>query len=233
MANEIRIRQNFASGTITDNPLTNVATTINSAAFASLPAVTATGHMAIVLDPLASAGAPEIVYITAHTAAATSATVVRGQEGTAARQHASGIPWRHAALVSDYDAVLGYAQAVANQATITAAVDLTSLTTTVTVPYAGHRVKITAEVAFQSTVADDVASVTIMEGATQLQSGLVLCRPISTAFKVVAHAIIVPTAASHTYKLQGARSAGTGTITMTAAATSPAFILVEDLGPAA
>ncbi len=30
---------NFAAGTITDNPLTNVATTINSAGFASLPAV--------------------------------------------------------------------------------------------------------------------------------------------------------------------------------------------------
>lgn len=207
--------------------------TVNSAAFASLPAIGATQHLALVLDPTAVAGAPEIVYVTAHTAAATSVTVVRGQEGTAARQHASGTIWRHAALVSDYDAVLGYAQAVANQATITAAVDLTSLTTTVTVPYAGHRVRITAEVQLQSTVADDVAQVLIMEGATQLNVGPMLCRPAATALKVIAHALVVPTAAAHTYKLQGQRVSGTGTVTMTASATAPAFILVEDLGPAA
>jgi len=233
MANEIRVRANFASGTITDNPLTNVATTVNSAAFASLPAVGATQHLPIVMDPTAVAGAPEIMYVTAHTAAATSVTVLRGQEGTAARQHLTGTIWRHAALVSDYDAVLGYAQVTANQATITTAVDLTGLTTTVTVPYAAHRIRIKAEVQFQSSVADDVAQVLIMEGATQLNAGPMLCRPAATALKVIAHAIIVPTAASHTYKLQGQRLSGTGSVTMTASATAPAFILVEDLGPAA
>ena len=103
MANEIRVRSNFQSGTITDNPLTNVATTINSAAFASLPAITSTSHLPIILDPLATAGAPEIVYITAHTASATSATVVRGQEGTVARQHLTGMTWRHAPTIYDYD----------------------------------------------------------------------------------------------------------------------------------
>lgn len=233
MANEIRVRSNFQSGTITDNPLTNVATTINSAAFASIPAISATQHFPIVMDPLATAGAPEIVWITAHTASATSATVLRGQEGTTARQHAQGMTWRHAALVSDFDSVLGQAQATANQGTFTSATDLTGLTTTVTVPYAGHRIRITAEASFQSSVADDVAALLIMEGATQLQSGPVLCRPINTSLKVVCHAIVVPTAAAHTYKLQGTRVAGTGNITMAASATAPAIILVEDLGPAA
>lgn len=103
MANEIRVRSNFQAGTITDNPLTNVATTVNSAAFAALPAIGATQHLPIVLDPLGSAGAPEIAWITAHTASATSATVVRAQEGTAARQHASGTVWRHAPTIFDYD----------------------------------------------------------------------------------------------------------------------------------
>lgn len=233
MANEIRVRSNFQSGTITDNPLTNAATTINSAAFASLPAIGATQHLMIILDPTGSAGAPEIVMVIAHTASATSVTVARGQEGSSARQHASGTTWRHGALVSDYDSVLGYAQVTANQGSITTAADLTSLSVAVTVPYAGHRVRITAECLMQSTAADDTMQLTIMEGATQLQQINVVARPANLTATMVGHAIIVPTAASHTYKLQGSRAAGSGTVTMVAGATFPAFILVEDLGPAA
>lgn len=105
MANELRVRSNFQSGTITDNPLTNVATTINSAAFANLPVIDTTNHMILILDPLASAGAPEIVKVTAHTASATSVTVVRGQEGTTARQHAQGMVWRHSPTVLDYPTI--------------------------------------------------------------------------------------------------------------------------------
>jgi hypothetical protein len=232
MANEIRLRQNFASGTITDNPLTNVATTVNSAAFANLPAVTATSHLPIILDPLASAGAPEIVYITAHTAAATSATVVRGQEGTSARQHATGMTWRHAALVSDYDSVLGYAQAVANQGTFTAETDLTGLAVTVTVPYAQHRIRITGSIYCSSSVANDVMGMFIKEGATYLQeagSG----SPTLNAVTIERSVAIVPTVGSHTYKLSAQRFGGTGNITSLASAVRPAFIMVEDLGPAA
>lgn len=103
MANELRVRSDFKSGTITDNPLTNVATTINSAAFANLPAIGATEHLMLVLDPTAVAGAPEVVKVTAHTGSATSLTVVRGQDGSSARQHASGTIWRHAPVASDYD----------------------------------------------------------------------------------------------------------------------------------
>lgn len=92
-----RLRRNFTSGTITDNPLTLGATTINSAGFASLPVVASPDIITIVLDPLGTAGAPEIAYITAHTTSATAVTALRGQEtalgGGAARQHAQGIPW--------------------------------------------------------------------------------------------------------------------------------------------
>jgi hypothetical protein len=102
MPNEIRVRQNFAAGTITDAPLSNVATVVNSAAFASLPAIGATQHLPIVLDPAAAAGAPEIVWVTAHTAGATTATVLRGRGGTTARQHAAGTVWRHTPMVDDY-----------------------------------------------------------------------------------------------------------------------------------
>jgi hypothetical protein len=50
---------------------------------------------------------PEVVWMTAHTASATVATILRGQEtayGTSvARQHAQGIRWSHAATAVDFE----------------------------------------------------------------------------------------------------------------------------------
>lgn len=97
-----RSRTAFLSGTITDNPLTNVATTMNSAALASLPAIASPDIAVLVLDPTGSAGAPEVVYVTAHTGSATSATISRAQEGSSARQHASGIAWVHGPTLYDF-----------------------------------------------------------------------------------------------------------------------------------
>ena len=96
-----RSRTPFISGTITDNPLTNVATTINSAGLASLPAIATPDIAVLVLDPTGSAGAPEVVYVTAHTGAATSATISRAAEGSSARQHASGVSWVHGPTTYD------------------------------------------------------------------------------------------------------------------------------------
>ena len=85
MANEKRLRQNLATGVITDNPLTTTTTVINSAGFATLPVVDSSQHMVIVLNPsqlsVPSSNA-EIVYITAHSSGATVATVVRAREGS-------------------------------------------------------------------------------------------------------------------------------------------------------
>lgn len=100
-----RITANNVFGTTTDNPLTNVSTTMNSAGLANLPAVSS-NHAVLVLDPLRVAGAPEIVVVTAHTGAATSATVTRGAYGTSARQHASGTAWIHGATIDDVIRIL-------------------------------------------------------------------------------------------------------------------------------
>lgn len=102
MANEIRSRTNNISGAINDNPLTNVATTINAPLFADLPVINTTNHLILILDPLEIYGAAEIVMVTAHTAAATSVTVIRGAEGTVARQHALGTVWFHGPVASDW-----------------------------------------------------------------------------------------------------------------------------------
>jgi hypothetical protein len=99
-----RVRANTTQGVTTDNPLLVGATSFNSAGLANLPAI-ATQHAIIVLDPLRVAGAPEIVVVTAHTGAATSATITRGAYGTSARQHLSGTAWVHSTISEDYIAI--------------------------------------------------------------------------------------------------------------------------------
>lgn len=95
-----RVRTDFISGTITDNPLAIGATTINAAALASLPVIAAPDIAVLILDP--AAAAPEIVHVTAHTGSATSATISRGQEGSAAKEHASGTAFVHGGTSDDF-----------------------------------------------------------------------------------------------------------------------------------
>lgn len=95
----MRLRSDLKFGTITDNPLAIGATTVNSAQFATLPTVAGTDELYLTLDPEGSNR--EIVKVTAHTAAATACTIVRGQLGTAAAQHAVGTRWVHGAVTTD------------------------------------------------------------------------------------------------------------------------------------
>jgi hypothetical protein len=93
---------NFLAGTVSDNPLTNVATTLNSAALVNMPVIAAPDYMWIVFDPMGIAGAPEIAKVTAHTASATSVTIARAQQGSAARQHLLGVPWVNTGTAYDF-----------------------------------------------------------------------------------------------------------------------------------
>ena len=94
-----RIRSDLKFGTITDNPLAVGATSINSAQFASLPTVAGSDELSLTIDPEGSNR--EIVKVTAHSAAATVCTVVRGQLSTSAAQHAVGTRWVHGAISTD------------------------------------------------------------------------------------------------------------------------------------
>jgi len=117
-----------------------------------------------------------------------------------------------------------YAEVTANQTGITTQVDLTGLSVTITT-VAGQRIRITAEIyGVGNTVATDATYLWLMEGATQLNgNGKILG---SDTPNMTISAVVTPSAGSHTYKLQMSR-AGTGTVTMYAAATSPAYILAE------
>jgi hypothetical protein len=52
-------------------------TTLDSAIFANLPTIAAPDYMWLTLDPSGVAGLPEIVQVTAHTAAAITLTIMR------------------------------------------------------------------------------------------------------------------------------------------------------------
>lgn len=96
-----RVRENNIYGITSDNPLTSVATTMNSAGLVTLPVVSGS-HAVLVLDPKRFFGEPEIVVVTSHTAFGTSATIVRGTYGTTARSHPANTPWAHVAVTDDY-----------------------------------------------------------------------------------------------------------------------------------
>lgn len=104
MANEKRVRADGVAGALSSG-LAAGATAMNSAALADLPVVDATNHAAITIFTVDGNGrftAREVVYVTAHTAAATSATVLRGQEGTSDRTWASGAAWAHGPTTKDH-----------------------------------------------------------------------------------------------------------------------------------
>jgi len=110
MPNEIRVRTNFLGGTVENNPLTAAETTLTTAGYAIAPAIGNTQHQALILDPDGYFGDPEIAYVTSHVLNSASATILRGQEGTAARQHLKDTPWVHAPTLVDYSQAAGNAQ---------------------------------------------------------------------------------------------------------------------------
>jgi hypothetical protein len=97
-----RSRTGFVAGTTTDNPLLIGATSFNSAGLATLPTIASPTIAVIILDPTGINGAPEVVYVTAHTISTTSATIARAKESSSARQHPLATNWVHGATVQDF-----------------------------------------------------------------------------------------------------------------------------------
>lgn len=97
MANEIRVRANFVAGQLSSGMLTG-DTLMQGAGLADLPAIGSTEYAPIAIFRTDNAGRviqKEIVYVTAHTAGATSATVTRGREGTTAQAWNAGDRFSH------------------------------------------------------------------------------------------------------------------------------------------
>lgn len=129
---------------------------------------------------------------------------------------------------------LGYTQITANLTTTsTSVVYATGLTVTVTIPTGATAVKITAYTNDLSNTAANNATLSIWSGAsagtltTQLQSAVASIWTNSANVPITCVAIIKsPSSGSITYNV-GYLGQNAGTTTITAAATAPAYILVE------
>jgi hypothetical protein len=164
--------ENFLAGTITDSPLSDVATTINSTNFASLPVVSGSDIMYLVLDPDASGGAPEVVTVTAHSTSATSVTVTRAAQSTTARSHVSGTVWRAAFTKADADQLA----AIIADGAIGAANLASDAVTTVKIQ---DDAVTSAKLATDSVTADAIAAGAV--GTAEIAAGAVTATELGTA----------------------------------------------------
>ena len=84
-----RLFQDFISF-VTDADPGGAGVTLSAPGLTDLIVVGSPNFVALTLDPQEVFGAPEVVWVSVHTSSATTATIVRAQEGSAARAHAIG-----------------------------------------------------------------------------------------------------------------------------------------------
>lgn len=129
--------------------------------------------------------------------------------------------------------VVAFARVTASQSLITAVVDLNGLSVTFQANPT-HRYRTTVSILFFGTVTNDPVNLTIADAANSTKgTGAGSVHPGTASYSVSLQAVAVETglSGSVTRKARFQRAAGSGNITMQAAGTFPAFILVEDLGP--
>lgn len=119
---------------------------------------------------------------------------------------------------------LGYASTSTNQTGISTVADLTSLSTTVTVPSGSRRMKITGYVPFIQQTGSGGVKVFIYESSTQLAAWIFDAAASNGNVGQPVY-ISTPSAGSHTYKLRMSTSANT--VNTSVDTDQLAFILVE------
>lgn len=127
--------------------------------------------------------------------------------------------------------VLGVHTVTSGPSGINASIVDSTLQVTVTVG-TSRRVRISAYLWMVSTVAGDLASCQFVEGATVLIYGTTSLPVANNGLPLVSSVILTPSAGAHTYKVQVFRAVGSGSVTMSQSVNNPAYLLVEDIGPA-
>lgn len=124
---------------------------------------------------------------------------------------------------------IGYAERTANQGSIVAETSLTGLTLTIGTASAGRKLMFTAAVQLYSTVAGDDAVLSLRRNGVEIATHELTLAKANTqlAFRIARRWAHTGTAV---YSLGARRATGTGTITMRALSTTPAFLLAEDIG---
>lgn len=127
---------------------------------------------------------------------------------------------------------VGYAQIVANQGGIVGPTDITGLVVAFTAdPRRRYRVSIQSFML--SSAVSDVCLPSICNASNVVQQygGIVVAS--TTYAQTVAFSVVLSgLAGAQTMKMRAERQFGTGSISVVAGATYPAYILVEDIGPA-
>jgi len=125
--------------------------------------------------------------------------------------------------------VQGYAERTSTQSLLAGMNDLTSLSVTYTA-IANRRIRITAHAHVNPATNDQTGYLAIRESSTTLNLNQQWLNSSLIAETMIVQVVITPTAGSKTYKASfNFNGAATGTLQ--AASTTPAFILVEDIGP--
>lgn len=93
MTDQVRRREDYKSGTITDNPLAFGDTVFHSAELVAVMEIAGDDHMVLTLDPLGAELGPETVWLVDHAAGSDTGTIDRGREGTTAVEHPLGTGW--------------------------------------------------------------------------------------------------------------------------------------------
>ena len=151
--------QDFLSGNLSSTLASGASGAVTDSSFAALPVVTSPDTLKLVLDPDGTAGDPEIITITAHASASTTATITRASEGTTARQHLSSTKWVNAVTTADFNRI-GF------DGTITA--DLTGDVTGTVSGNAGSATKLAATKNFSLT-GDVTATAVAFDGSSHVQ----------------------------------------------------------------
>lgn len=127
--------------------------------------------------------------------------------------------------------VMAHASKTANE-NFTVLADVTGLSVTFTA-IAGRLYRVEAIAQFTSTVANDACSLYLTDGANNtLQTSNAVGLPTANSLQAYCLLLASPGAGSVTYKARVQRTTGTGTVTLVAAATYPAYISVVDIGVA-
>lgn len=146
----------------------------------------------------------------------------------------NGDIWSEAHIDSLPAGWVGYLPRTADQTGITAEVDLSGVTVTVTLN-ASRRIRVTGwSSGMTATNVDTVSQLSIYADGAQVAYGRSPTAFASLSYNAPVHvvAVLTPSAGAHTYKLRVARLVGSGTVTVAADTDRATFILVEDIGPA-
>jgi hypothetical protein len=127
---------------------------------------------------------------------------------------------------------LGYAKDTDGQSTISTETDITGLSVQVTVP-ADRLIKVTGYGIISVTQANTIFVGDIQQDGTTVGRWAQGNPDASTEFVPCSGFVLLDglDAGSYTFNLALERVTGSGTITLNADTTSPAYIVVEDLGP--